>query len=127
MIVWVVRHVKFSQKITTNILLYLVKASIYPRTISRTSTASLNEYSLPTESTDEIRSHPQDRVNFIHDVHPKQRDHYLTSKFKIPDGSTTQKFKGGISYIQGAKTEEEIKNKAAVFPQIHVSFYNELK
>jgi hypothetical protein len=51
----------------------------------------------------------------------------LTNKFKITDGSTTQKFKGGISFIQGFKTKEEIEKKVQVLPYIQVTFCNELK
>ncbi|CAF0846206.1 unnamed protein product [Rotaria sordida] len=81
---------------------------------SQNSTTSLNECQLATETTDE--NHTQSsRIRFSHDIEPEQKHHYLSNKYSIDDGSDKN---GGISYIQGVKTKDEIKKKMQVLPHL---------
>ena len=69
------------------------------------------------ETTDE-KNTQSSRILFSHDVHPGQKHHYLSNKYNIDDGSDKN---SGISCIQGRKTEEEIKKKMKVLPQLQVN------
>jgi hypothetical protein len=89
----------------------------YPQTNSETSTPLLNEYPLATQTNDESDTQ-SDRILFSHDVHPNQKDHYLTNQYRI-DGESVGR--GGISLIQGIKTQEKLKKKTQVLPFIRVS------
>jgi hypothetical protein len=103
-----------------------IENSFNPQIDSQNSTVSSNEYPIATQPTDEnvIQS---GRIFFSHDVHPEQKDHYLSNKYRINDGSErkngNKKSNGGVSCIQGLKTKEEIKKKLQVLPHIQVSVF----
>jgi len=86
---------------------------------SQNSTTSLNEYKLATETTDENITQ-FNRISFSHDVQPEQKHHYLSNKYNIDGGSDEN---GGISYIQGVKTEEEKEKRLQVLPHLLVSLF----
>ncbi|CAF0943461.1 unnamed protein product [Rotaria sp. Silwood1] len=81
---------------------------------SQNSPASSNEYQLATQTIDENPTRSS-RIQFSHDVEPEQKHHYLSNKYSIADGSDKT---GGISYIQGIKTKEEMKKKVQVLPHL---------
>jgi hypothetical protein len=86
---------------------------------SQNSNASSADYRLATETTDEIEP-PSNRIIFSPDVHPEQKHHYLTNKYNIDDESNEN---GGISFIQGFKTQEEIKKKLQILPHLLVNIF----
>jgi hypothetical protein len=86
---------------------------------SQNSNASSADYRLATETTDEIEP-PSNRIIFSPDVHPEQKHHYLTNKYNIDDESNEN---SGISFIQGFKTQEEIKKKLQILPHLLVNIF----
>lgn len=83
---------------------------------SQNLVASSNDYQLGTETNDEINNESE-RIKFSHDVHPEERDRYLTDRFKVKGESTE---KGGLCYLQGFKTQEEIVKKRQILPHLLV-------
>ena len=83
---------------------------------SQNSTASSNEYQVATQTNDEMNNESE-RIKFSHDVHPEERNRYLTDRFKVTGESTK---KNGLCCLQGLKIQEEIDKKRQVLPHLLV-------
>lgn len=86
------------------------------QTNSQNSDTSSNDYQLGTETNDEVNN-DSERIKFSHDVHPEERNRYLTDRFKVAGESTE---KGGLSCLQGVKTQQDIDKKRQVLPHLLV-------